>query len=304
MKIDIKDKRILGELLDNCRQSNKEIGKKVNLSREAVASRIRRLEKEGIIRSYITETNFARIGFTSYAILLKISGGISKIEKLIQQNREIISFQKSLGKYNILLSIKAKNPFELNNQIKKIRQTLIDQIQDFQIVISIKNYDFQSSFFKEPLLTTTIKDVSNSIMLSETENNILKELSQNSKISLVELATKTNLSAVTVAQKIKQLKSKDILKIFRILIDYKKLELNRYSLALNIKSIQEEKFIEFCKKHKQIIDVSELLGKFNFTTEILAKDNETFRQVVDQIIKKFEVKDYEYLILLEEIKKS
>lgn len=302
MKLDKKDKIILGELLDNCRQSNKEIGKKSNLSREGVASRVRRLESEKIIKSYITEINIAKLGMIQYAVLLKLSGDISKLKDYTDKNSEVISFQRSLGKYNILLSIKAKTPFELSRQLKKIKGIISDQIQELEVSISVVNYDSQSSFFKEPFLTMTIKDTSSPVKLSDTDVRILEELLENSKISLVDLASKTKLSAITVAQKIKQLKSQGIIKNFRVLIDYKKLGLNRYSVALNVKPSQEKNFIEFCKNHKSIIDMSELFGRFNYTAEILAKDNESFRQVIDDISRNFKIQNYEVLILLEEEK--
>lgn len=300
MEINTKDKRILGELLDNSRRSNKQIGQKVNLSREAVAQRIKNLEQKGIIKSYITEINSSKLGLTQTAILIKTSSHLNKLETLINKTPQITFYEKAIGNYNILLSIKTKTQFQLSTILKQIKQTI--EIQNLQITTSIANYDTQSSIFKSPVLTTTIKDTSNPIKLSTTETQIIKELSKNSKISLVDLASKVNLSALTVSQKIKQLRQKDIIKTFRILIDYKSLNLNRYSIALNIKPSQEKSFIEFCTNHPQISDTSELLGPFNFTTEILAKSNESFRQVLDQIITKFKPKNYETLILLEEEK--
>ena len=50
--MDKKDKLILKELDKDARQSNAEIGKKINLSKDVVNYRIKRLEENEIIQNY------------------------------------------------------------------------------------------------------------------------------------------------------------------------------------------------------------------------------------------------------------
>ena len=54
-KIDLKDRKILYELDLNCRQSNTRIGKKVGLKRDIVSYRIKRLQKQGVIKNVSTQ---------------------------------------------------------------------------------------------------------------------------------------------------------------------------------------------------------------------------------------------------------
>jgi len=56
--LDLKDRKILYYLDINSRQSNSDIAKKVGLSKEVVNYRIKRLEKEGIIKGYYTVLDF------------------------------------------------------------------------------------------------------------------------------------------------------------------------------------------------------------------------------------------------------
>jgi DNA-binding Lrp family transcriptional regulator len=62
-KIDLKDRKIMYQLLTNSRQSFNSIGKKVGLTKDVVAFRIKRLEKEEIIVGYPTFIQSGLLGW-------------------------------------------------------------------------------------------------------------------------------------------------------------------------------------------------------------------------------------------------
>jgi len=70
--LDLKDRKILYYLDINSRQSNSDIAKKVGLSKEVVNYRIKRLEKEGIIKGYYTVLDFYKLGYISVRVYLKL----------------------------------------------------------------------------------------------------------------------------------------------------------------------------------------------------------------------------------------
>jgi len=51
-KLDLKDKKILYELDIDSRQSFRSIGRKVGLSKDVVASRVKKLQEIGIIKRF------------------------------------------------------------------------------------------------------------------------------------------------------------------------------------------------------------------------------------------------------------
>ena len=53
MILDTIDKQLLAFLQQDCKQTNKELSNKLNLSVTAVYERIKKLEKEGIIQNYV-----------------------------------------------------------------------------------------------------------------------------------------------------------------------------------------------------------------------------------------------------------
>jgi len=60
--------KMLNELLRDCKQSDREISKKVNVSQPTMTRARTQLEKLGIIKSYMAIPDFAKIGFTFGAV--------------------------------------------------------------------------------------------------------------------------------------------------------------------------------------------------------------------------------------------
>ena len=124
MNLNIKDRRILAELDLNARATFQEIGKKARLSKETVIYRIKNLEKKEIIQRYTTLVNFAKLGYTGYAVFNRFQNLNEELKK------EIIEYLKSItelywialigGKFDIVFGIMAKSVFQFNKIYYKI----------------------------------------------------------------------------------------------------------------------------------------------------------------------------------------
>jgi Lrp/AsnC family transcriptional regulator, leucine-responsive regulatory protein len=68
-KIDQTDRRIIGELSTDGRVSFAELGRRVNLSAPAVAERVQRLERAGVITGYRAEIDPRALGYQLTAIV-------------------------------------------------------------------------------------------------------------------------------------------------------------------------------------------------------------------------------------------
>ena len=76
--MDEKDKLILFELLQDCRQSVSKIAKSVRLPQQTVDKRIKKLEKSGVIKKYALNVNYPKFGFSRHSIYLDIHGVSAK----------------------------------------------------------------------------------------------------------------------------------------------------------------------------------------------------------------------------------
>lgn len=67
--LDNTDSRILEELLNNGRITMKELGKKVHLTGQATASRVIKLEEQGVIEGYTINLNQIKAGYAIHAFI-------------------------------------------------------------------------------------------------------------------------------------------------------------------------------------------------------------------------------------------
>lgn len=64
------EKKVIKALIENARTSDAHIGRKLNISLQAVRKIRKKLETEGIIQGYSTQINYERIGMNVFAIAL------------------------------------------------------------------------------------------------------------------------------------------------------------------------------------------------------------------------------------------
>lgn len=74
--LDNTDKRILEELLNNGRITMKELGERVHLTGQATASRVSKLEGDGVIEGYTINLNQLKAGYTIHAFINIYTNGI------------------------------------------------------------------------------------------------------------------------------------------------------------------------------------------------------------------------------------
>src|SRR5712671_3226358 len=89
--VDDTDRRILGELTRDGRVSFAELGRRVSLSPPAVAERVQRLERAGVITGYRADVDPRRLGYEMTAIvrIKPASGQLPRIPELAADIPEI-----------------------------------------------------------------------------------------------------------------------------------------------------------------------------------------------------------------------
>lgn len=85
--IDDTDRKILSELLRDCRRSYRAIARRAGISVGTVLSRIRRMEKNGIIRGYAALLDHERLGYqlTALAEITVSKGKLVEMEQAISK---------------------------------------------------------------------------------------------------------------------------------------------------------------------------------------------------------------------------
>jgi Lrp/AsnC family leucine-responsive transcriptional regulator len=110
MKFDAIDIKILELLQLDAKQTNKELSGKLNLSVTAVYERIKKLEKEGIIKQYVALINKEKIGkaFVAFCHIKLVKHSqeyVVRFEKEVTQLDEVLECYHISGDYDYILKV-------------------------------------------------------------------------------------------------------------------------------------------------------------------------------------------------------
>jgi len=118
-KFDEMDMKILAELARDASLSVPKLSKKINANPSVVYSRIKRLVKRNIIKNFTVEINDELLGYVVTATIgmdidSKLRGSVINELLTLEEVRDI---SEVTGRFDLLVSIKAKSLDELHNLV-------------------------------------------------------------------------------------------------------------------------------------------------------------------------------------------
>ena len=121
-KIDAIDLQIIRALEEDSRMSVRKLAQKIGLTSNILNKRIKSLEREGIITSYIPIINAAKMGFDVIAIIfIQISGErVLETENEIAKETNVLSVYDITGEYDAAVFAKFRDNTSLNSFLKKL----------------------------------------------------------------------------------------------------------------------------------------------------------------------------------------
>ncbi len=122
VEVDELDLKILDIIKNDAKLSVREIAKILNKSPSTVLSRIKKLEKIGVIKGYATLIDYSKLNYQVTAItLLQVEGPyIEEIEKLLASEPNVRAVYDVTGEYDVIVISSFKTVSELDNFIKRL----------------------------------------------------------------------------------------------------------------------------------------------------------------------------------------
>ncbi len=123
--IDSIDTKILSILQKDSRTTYRDIAKLVKLQPPSVIDRVKKLEKTGVIKRYVTVVDEKKLGIDVTAFIgvyIEHPQDIDSFEKAIAGiNDDILECHHVTGDYTLLLKVKTRNTTTLERLIKDLR---------------------------------------------------------------------------------------------------------------------------------------------------------------------------------------
>lgn len=197
VKMDKLDMKILNMLLDNCRESDRQIGKIIGISGGAVKSRIQKMIDNKVIQKFTLKIEPPILGYNLFYVVVtgENKDDILKQVKLIGDPFLVVPCVGGITVCGIVVKENVEQKIELTkNLMRDVR------------VLSIFNAE-------NPGISSD---------LTRTDLEIIEKLLQNPRAKIDEIARTTNFSTKTITRSIEKLQNDDAI-LFSLLYDPEKL---------------------------------------------------------------------------------
>jgi|SRR3989344_1528969 len=145
-KVDPIDKKILSALGENARTPIVDIAKLTQKSPDAIALRIKRLEKLGIIQSYVIFLNPEQSGFIWNYVLLTFNIATEENEKLFfeycKNHPNIWFYSRMIGNYDAIFNIDTEDHETFKKTIIEIKRNFSKLIKNYITLQIYRPYKF------------------------------------------------------------------------------------------------------------------------------------------------------------------
>src|SRR5574341_1200933 len=228
--LDKKDQKLLYRLHLNARSPISQIARSIGLTRDVVAYRMKKLEEEGIIKSYIAKINQSFFCEGVGTILVKLAKfdekRLNEILEFLKKHSAINWVAKLSGTADIVVTLLYKNSEDLANTISEITLFIGNNLKEHHLSLYITEYKFERHgiiYFKPvenpPKHVVSFGEHRPEIKVDKNDIIILRKLAKNCRIKNIDLAEETGLSEDMVRLRIKKLEKQKIILGHTIALD-------------------------------------------------------------------------------------
>jgi len=299
IKLDIRDRKILMELDTDATKPLSTIAKKLGISKEAVAYRIKQLEEKEIIVNYITLSHFAKTGMIHFKVYIQYS----RINK--EQTTKIIDYLKSFpnigwlanseGTFDLMFSIRFKEIYLFEDFKDEFCTKFDKQFQSIQIAILTEAETKPRAYIlpedKNYLHTTFLHcDKAKEEILNEEDWKVLHAISTNARKSANELSKDTKLTERIIRYRRKELERRGIIVGYKLAINYRKLGYLFFKCFVSFRNMDAQSYKQlrmYVHSHPNIIYWIKTIGSWDAELEIETPTAEEFYAFVTEFKEKF-----------------
>ncbi len=303
-KIDLKDKKILYELDINSRQSFRNIGRKVGLSKDVVAGRVKKLKENGIIIRFFTYYDILQLGFNFLRFYFKFQYVTPEIKKEIinhfMNDDNVNNLFSTEGSYDLGVLMMVKNISDIYPLWKKTLEKYGDyfSMQVFSAYMGelIYGHGFLLEGIEKPNRTPLRKNWGR-VNIDDLDLKILKLLVADSRIPTVEIANKLNSNVTTINSRIKRLIKLKVILGFSVELDLNKLGYQVWKVDFYLSEYTKiNQIIRYIEKNPLLYCVDYTIGYADLELEINVKDIGQLHDIIEDLHSKFPkiIRNYSY----------
>ncbi|MBS3097487.1 AsnC family transcriptional regulator, partial [Candidatus Woesearchaeota archaeon] len=303
-------RKILHELDFNSRQPVSAIAKKLKLSRDIVTYRMKKFEEDRLLLKYYAIIDIAKLGYAAHKQFIRFQNITEKKEEefveYIKENPNVVYSASYDGKFDIVVSVWAKNVEELAATLKEMDLKFGYCIAERQMATIIRGEYCVRDYLVDKRSFTKRKysfgSTPKPVKIDEINKKILLELGKDARTSSVEIAGKLKLSADAVYKRIRKLEDSGVVQSYNIVPNEEICPFTHYKILISLHNLDGEKEIrlnEYCRSQSNIWYFCSCLGPWNFEIDLDIDTAERFRNFLREFKINFSdiIKDYTVMVV-------
>jgi DNA-binding Lrp family transcriptional regulator len=309
---DLLDRRLLFELDGNSRQSYADLARKLGQGRDRIKYRIERFLGEGIISSFITFPNHAKLGYSIYKSYIRFTSDNKRAASLIQtlkRHPKVYWIALCDGSWDMMFSVVASEPRDFYLIHQKLTSEYNDIILGFSIYTVVDIEIFQRSYLTGKAGRVTRLGGAMSYTQPDALDLRLMELMfGNARMPLSEIADTLDSTPAIIDNRLGKLEKSGAIQSYGIALNLSALGMIFLKSQLFLRDHQEEAltdFEQYCRKSPNITYYIQQLGDAMNEIEIEVHDYGEYHKIMDQIRLKFSglIRNYNTILLRKEFYK-
>jgi len=305
-KIDKKDRILLYELSNNCRQSYSALAKKAGISKQMAHYRVNRLMRLKILRETLLTIDVGKLGYQNYAVYFQWNNRQFEkrfIEELL--NCPSIRYASDgTGKINFVVTFNARSPMEFQKIWDDILSGYEGAIRVYSVQVITEYRGFESCVIigkqnRNPMgsrLVTGEKRVS----VDDLDRRILKVLCDNARAPLVCIASETGSSPDTIKGRIKRMEDEGLIQAYQWLYNLKAVGMRWYEVPISLTDMTKETWkslYSYCEINPRIVLYVRSIGKFEIMVLFEVGDDSEFDSEINKLHELFSknIRDFEIM---------
>ncbi|MBI4162617.1 MAG: Lrp/AsnC family transcriptional regulator [Candidatus Aenigmarchaeota archaeon] len=244
------------------------------------------------IRHFTTFINAPMLGYHCINIYIKLHDASENTEKQIitylQNHDKVDWFCVGDGKWDMIISVLAKNMARFRNFMNEFEQLFGKFINEKSISVLVDEYIMSHDYLVDDgrRVMMYMTEDAEKVILDKKNIELLKILSMNARMPLVELSKNIGISSDAVKYRIKWLQKHAIIIGFKLHLNYSNMKIDQSRLLLRLNSMSKEvkeKFLKNILNIPNVIYVRNCIAPWDMELHIISSGREEFRNTLKQI---------------------
>ena len=295
-QLDKIDRKILHELDLNARLPLSQLAKRLGLSRDVANYRMKKLEKEKVIRGFRAFIDASRLGYRMYRVCLKFYAISNKdyieLTDMLASQENVFWVGQTDGFIDIVFGAWFRTASEFNDFyasiIEKfrpvIKQDYVHELLSYSYLDRAHLID-SKAFQRSEIIVGGNREEA----IDGKDIEILRMLSTNARTPLIGIANNLRMDSASIIYRIRNLESKGVVAGYKVDLSLKELYRSFYSIKMYLSRFgRRRELIAYLKSKPIVVNFTRAIGSWDVEFDVEVENDGEYHSFIQDVKDRFD----------------